>query len=258
LPKAIDMMRRREEEILGAIKHLSEKTKDFSKPEMMVIGGYALRAFIPFSRFTRDCDFAVKKRNGWNIDFLKDILPDGFSIEHEEKRGSYAFMRCIKFLRHEKSRIKVSIDFMEGEIRGRDERDAVIIDEKMIDKRKFVELTIGGEKVEIPVPCYTDYFIMKVVSCRASDIRDIAAMILEKGIPESLDERLREVLPHPEIFNGKINRIISEIRRKTFLDSWRGIFGTKKYSEKDREKVLEILNEYWVNYSLKEINQFYS
>ena len=57
---------------------------------MMVIGGYALRAFIPFSRFTRDCDFAVRKRNGWNIDLLKKILPGGFSIEHEEKRGEGA------------------------------------------------------------------------------------------------------------------------------------------------------------------------
>lgn len=241
MPKAIDMMRKREEEILEAIKHLSEKTKNFSKPEMMVISGYALRAFIPFSRFTRDCDFVVKKRNGWNIDFLKEILPDGFSIEHEEKRGSYAFMKCIKFLRHEKSRVKVSIDFMEGEIRGREERDAVIIDRKMIERREFVELTIGGEKVGIPVPCYTDYFIMKVVSCRASDIRDVAAMILERGIPDSLDERIKEVLPHPEIFSVKINRIISEIRRRTFLDSWRGIFGTKRYGEKDRENVLKIL-----------------
>ena len=152
-------------------------------------------------------------------------------------------MRCVKFLRHERSRIKVSIDFMEGEIRGREEKDAVIIDRKMIQRREFVELVIGGEKVRIPVPCYTDYFIMKVVSCRASDIRDVAAMILERGIPESLNERLKEVLPHPEIFGVKINRVITEIKRKTFLDSWRGIFGTKKYGEKDREKVLRVLKE---------------
>jgi len=243
LLKAIDMMRKREGEILKAVKHLSGETNAFNEPEMMVIGGYALRAFIPFSRFTRDCDFAVKKRNGWNIDFLKKILPDGFSIEHEEKRGSYGFMRCVKFLRHERSRIKVSIDFMEGEIRGREEKDAVIIDRKMIQRREFVELVIGGEKVRIPVPCYTDYFIMKVVSCRASDIRDVAAIILERGAPESLDERLKEVLPHPEVFDAKLNRIISEIKKKMFLDSWRGIFGTKKYDDEDRKKVLKLLEK---------------
>jgi len=236
-------MRRREEEILEAVKHLSDETDAFSKPQMMVIGGYALRAFIPFSRFTRDCDFAVKKKNGWGIDFLKKILPDGFSVEHEEKRGSYGFMRCIKFLRHEKNRIKVSIDFMEGEIRGREEKDVIVIDKKMIKRREFVELVIGGEGVRIPVPCYTDYFIMKVVSCRASDIRDVAAMVLERGIPESLDERVKEVLPHPEIFGAQLNRIISEIKKKTFLNSWRGIFGTKKYSEGDRKKVLKILEK---------------
>lgn len=243
MPKAIDMMRKREEEILKAIKHLSKETENFNKPEMMVIGGYALRAFIPFSRFTRDCDFAVRKKNGWNIDYIKGILPGGFSIEHEEKRGSYGFMRCIKFLRHDRSRIKVSIDFMEGEIRGREEKDAVIIDREMIERREFVDLTISGEKIRIPVPCYTDYFIMKVVSCRASDIRDVAAMVLERGVPESLNERLEEILPHPEVFGTKIEMMISEIRKRTFLDSWRGIFGTRKYSERDKKRILEVLDE---------------
>jgi hypothetical protein len=43
-------------------------------------------------------------------------------------------------------------------------------------------------------------------------------------------------LPYPETFSIKIKeRIIPEIRRKTFLDSWRGIFGTTKYDEKDKK-----------------------
>jgi len=41
------MMRRREEEILRALKHLSEKTDGFIKPRLLLIGGYALRVFIP-------------------------------------------------------------------------------------------------------------------------------------------------------------------------------------------------------------------
>lgn len=43
---------------------------------------------------------------------------------------------------------------------------------------------------------------------------------------------------YPEIFSIKLEeRIIPEIRRKTFLDSWR-IFGTTKYNEEDRRKVI--------------------
>jgi len=77
LPKAIELMKRREEEILNSLIFLSEKTKGFTDPELIMIGGYALRAFIPFSRFTRDCDFALIKRDGWNIDRMKGFLPEG-------------------------------------------------------------------------------------------------------------------------------------------------------------------------------------
>jgi hypothetical protein len=66
-------MKRREEEILNSLLLLPERTEGFTDPELVMIGGYALRAFIPFSRFTRDCDFALMKGNGWNIDRDKGI-----------------------------------------------------------------------------------------------------------------------------------------------------------------------------------------
>ena len=86
LPKAIDLMKRREEEILNSLLFLSEKTKGFTDPELIMIGGYALRAFIPFSRFTRDCDFALMKGKGWNIDRMKGFLPESYLVEEEQKR----------------------------------------------------------------------------------------------------------------------------------------------------------------------------
>jgi predicted nucleotidyltransferase component of viral defense system len=55
-------MKRREEEILNSLLFLLEKTKGFTEPELVMIGGYALRAFTPFSRFTRDCDFDDEKK----------------------------------------------------------------------------------------------------------------------------------------------------------------------------------------------------
>ena len=62
MPRVIEMMKIREGELLKTVQHLSEKTEGFTKPKLILIGGYALRAFIPFSRFTRDCDFIVKKK----------------------------------------------------------------------------------------------------------------------------------------------------------------------------------------------------
>ena len=83
MPKVIDLMKRREEEILSSLLFLSEKTKGFTDLELIMIGGYALRAFIPFSRFTRDCDFTSMKRDGWNIDKIKKILTEGYLVEEK-------------------------------------------------------------------------------------------------------------------------------------------------------------------------------
>lgn len=236
-------MRRREKEILKTILHLSEKTRGFTNPELIIIGGYVLRAFISLSRFTRDCDFALRKKNGWSIDRLKNILPD-YSVEEEQKYDTYGFLRCIKFVKYDKAKVKVSMDFMEGEIRGREAKEIIRIDKNMIRNRKFVSIPIAGKSVNIPAPNYLDYFIMKVVSSRASDVRDIASLVQEKGVPLGLEKRVRQILPHPEIFKAKLEKkIIPEIKRTTFLDSWKGIFGTTRYTEEGKKKVLEQLTK---------------
>jgi len=67
----------------------------------------------------------------------------------------------------------------------------------MIENRRFISILIAGEPVKVAVPDYTDYFIMKVVSSKASDIRDIASLIHELGISSDL-RRVRWILPHPE------------------------------------------------------------
>ena len=241
MPNAINMMRRREEEILRALKHLSEKTDGFSKPRLLLIGGYALRAFIPLTRFTRDCDFVTKKEEEWAIDRLRGLLPDGFSVERLEKRGSYGFMRCVKLVRHDNARVKVSLDFMEGEIRGRGPKDMILVDDAMMEGA-HATIPVAGEEVTILAPSYADYFIMKVISARPSDVRDLASLVLERGLPSGLTERIAQILPHPEVFKSKLEgNIIPVMKRKTFIDSWKGIFGTTKYAEEDRKKVIESL-----------------
>lgn len=244
MPKIINMMKKREEEILKIIRYLSEETDGFSEPRMVMIGGYALRAFIKFSRYTRDCDFVLRKRNGWSIDYLKDTLPKDWKIENLEKRDRYGFMRWLKFIAYDKTRIRVSTDFMEGEIRGRKEEEIISIDERMIENSKPVSILIAGERVEIPIPDYLDYFIMKVISCRASDIRDIASLLHEKGVPSGLGKRVREIIPHQDLFSSNIQqRIIPEVRKRTFIDSWRGIMATTEFTEKDKEQVMRRLEE---------------
>jgi len=64
------------------------------------------------------------------------------------------------------------------------------------------------------VPDYGDYFIMKVVSCRASDIRDIASLIHENGIPKALSQRVKQIVPNPKIFYSRIRRRVIPVSYK--------------------------------------------
>jgi hypothetical protein len=153
-------------------------------------------------------------------------------------------MRWAKFIQYNKVKVKVSLDFMEGEIRGRKDEEVILIDEKMIKNSRFVSIPIADGSVHVAAPSYTDYFITKVVSSRASDIRDIASLIHENGIPPWLKERAKEILPYPRVFQSKIEqKIIPKLRKVTFLDSWKGIFATIKYTESDKEKIIEELRK---------------
>ena len=184
--KHSEVMKLREKEISRLIEYLSRQTDGFENPKIVMIGGYALRAFTSLSRNTRDCDFVLKKLNGWNLDKIQKLLPKDLSTEVFEKRDTYGFLRCIKLLKVNGKSAKISIDFMEGEVRGRTKEQVFFITEKFLQKTRKVKIPIAEKITEIYVPDYTDYMILKIMSVRPSDIRDIATLIWKNGIPEDL------------------------------------------------------------------------
>ena len=239
--KHFEIMNLREEEIGRIIEQLSKQTDGFENPKIVMIGGYALRAFTSLSRYTRDCDFVLKKIDGWNLDKIKKLLPKDLSVEAFEKRGDYGFLRCIKLLKVNGRSAKISIDFMEGEVRGRMEEQVFFITEKFLQKTKKVKIPIAKKMIEIYVSDYTDYLILKIMSARPSDIRDIATLIWKDGIPDDLEERAKKVLAHPEILEKNLELVITVISDKRFLDSWKGTFVTTEFTEKIKEQVLKEL-----------------
>jgi len=231
-------MNLREEEISKILEQLSKQTGGFDNPKMILIGGYALRAFTSFSRYTRDCDFVLKKSDGWNLDKIQQMLSKEMSAEAFEKRDSYGFLRCVKLL---KAVAKISIDFMEGAIRGRTDEQVFCVTEKFIQKAKKVKITIAEKTIEMYVPDYTDYLILKFMSARPSDIRDIATLVWKNGVPDGLMKEVKKTLAHPEIIEENLKLIISDISDKRFLDSWKGTFVTTEFTEKAKGEVLKKL-----------------
>jgi hypothetical protein len=233
-------MNLREEEISRIIEQLSKRTDGFEKPKIVLIGGYALRAFTSLSRYTRDCDFVLKKSDGWNLDKIRKLLPKELSTEAFEKKNSYGFLRCIKLV---KAGVKISLDFMEGEVRGRTDEQVFFITEKFLQKTRKVEVPIAGKTTEVCVPDYTDYLILKFVSARPSDIRDIATLAWKNGIPDDVKEEAKKKLAHPEILEKNMKLIQKDISDKRFLDSWKGTFITTEFTEKTKEEVLKKLKK---------------
>lgn len=233
-------MKRREEEIGKLIEIVSKKSNGFIKPKIILIGGYALRAFIPFSRYTRDCDFALKKKNGWNLDEIKDWFPREVKIKAIEKRHEYGFLRFIKILRMNDKTAKASIDFMEGRVVGRTEEQTVVIDDNFVENSLATEIKVGDRTIKVFVPAYEDYLILKIVSSRPSDIRDIATLIWKNDVPDGLKRRTREILSYPRVFEKNIKEtIIPIISDERFLDSWKGTFVTKEFTKKIKKEVLD-------------------
>lgn len=233
--KHSELMNLREEEIAGIIEHLSVQTKGFDDPKTVLIGGYALRAFTSFSRYTRDCDFVLPKSDSWNLDRIQKQLPEDMSIQAFEKRGSYGFLRCVKLLR---AGAKISVDFMEGEVRGRTDAQVFYVTEEFMQRTNRVKITIARETLEMHVPDYADYLILKFMSARPSDVRDIATLVWKNGVPVDIKKRASETLTHPEILAENLRAILADISDRRFLDSWKGTFVTTEFTERAKEEVL--------------------
>jgi hypothetical protein len=233
-------MNLREEEVGRIIEKLSKQTDGFENPKIVLTGGYALRAFTSLSRHTRDCDFVLKKSNGWNLDKIRRLLPKNLTTEAFEKKDSYGYLRCIKPL---KAGVRISLDFMEGEVRGRTDEQMFFITQKFLQKSKKVEIPIAGKAAEVYVPDYTDYLILKLMSTRPSDIRDVATLVWKNSIPDNIKEEAKKKLAHPEIIKKNLKLVLNDISDKRFLDSWKGTFVTTEFTEKTKEEVLKKLKK---------------
>jgi hypothetical protein len=243
LVRYVEIVRVREEEIAKLMEFLSEKSAGFEKTKLVLIGGYGLRAFIPFLRSTRDCDFALRKKDGWHLDEMKRWFTSLVSVQDFEKGERSGYMRCLKLIEAGGKPIMVSLDFMEGEVTGRSGRDVVKIDEKFVSGSWKTKINVAGREIVVRVPSYVDYFVLKVMSARVSDTRDIATLVWKNGLPKGLTERSKEIVPYPEVLEEKLRKsILPTIKDKRFLHSWRGTFVSTEFKEKHKEQVVEELS----------------
>ncbi len=230
-------MDKREQEIAELISYLSQKSKGFTEPKLIVIGGYALRAFVPFSRYSRDCDFVLKE----GLHLIEKWTPPKVSLETIEKKEGHAYMRWIKILQAGNKKAKLGLDFMEGQVAGR-ENNVFNIDNKFLESSNKAKIKVSSMQLQVFVPSYTDFFLLKVMSGRRSDTRDIATLVWKNGVPKDVKKRL-SALNDPTIFTRNLEqKIIPDIKNTLFLNSWKGTFITNEFTEHDQKNVAIELN----------------
>ena len=234
----LNIMEIREEAISEILERLSSLTDGFTNPKLILIGGYAFRAYVDISRHTRDCDFVIRQSD---LEQITEWL--GLDVQAFHQEEGFGYLRLLKLHKIGNRDVKLSFDFMQGKVTGRTEDDRIAIDQKFVQNSAQTVITIGHKEIEFFIPDYTDYLILKLASARPGDIRDIAALIWKCGLPENLENRAAEIMANPDLLVKNISTIIQTISDSRFVDSWRGTFVTREFTEEDKQAVIVSLEE---------------
>ncbi len=218
-------------------KEIFETLKEISKFKFTVIGGYAVNPYtIP--RFSVDCDIVIKDKEELN------------KITKELDKNNYKKINIDKidlpyqkyFLRYEKNiekNISASFDILVSEVYDRGTK--VSFDANWIfDNSKLIFLkgkTIN-KKLKIRTINIDALIVMKFISCRESDIRDIF-MLAEKcnnmkWVKDEVSKRYN--------FSERFNKIKEKIISNDFRNNIQGVYGRvdDKTFEKYKKSVLNI------------------
>ncbi len=221
----------REEEIFKTIKELRDC-------DFVIIGGYSVNAYT-LPRFSVDCDIVIK-----NEDDLKQIekilVKIGYSKEKLPKEAQYSG----SFFRYEKKideNFAVSMDILMNNVKDR--MTGVIFSADWIFKNSSIKILKGktiSEEIKVRMINIDALIVMKIISCRLTDIRDVFMMF-----PSSEDKKwIKLEIKKRCDFKSRINKIIEKISEKQFKDGLSGVYGyfDQNVFEKHK-KAIEFFNQ---------------
>jgi len=218
-------------------KEIFETLKKLRNFKLVVIGGYAVNAYT-LPRFSVDCDIVVlNDKDSEKIE--KELL----KLEYKESKTEAESPYNGSFKRYEKEISKdfsVSMDILIKEVLDRQTNstfsaDWIFENSKM---RSLKGKTITEElKLRIINP--DALFVMKMITCRLTDIRDI--FLLVSGIKDKA--WIREEISRRYSFEDRFEKVKKEITSKQFKDGLQGVFGfiDNKIFEK-HQKLINFLN----------------
>jgi hypothetical protein len=207
-----DLFSLREKEIFDTLREL--KDCDFA-----IIGGYAVNAYA-LPRFSVDCDIVIKDEK--DLKRIEKILCKiGYKKERLPKEAQYAgsFSRFEKALGNN---FAVSVDILIGDVKDRMTGVAFAADWIFANsKSRVLKGKTIIEELKLRIIDVDALLVMKMISCRATNIRDVFMMI---PAANDIGWIKSEITKRYDI-KDRIARIIEKVDSKQFKDGLSGVYG---------------------------------
>ncbi|HJX05423.1 MAG TPA: hypothetical protein VJ461_01810 [Candidatus Nanoarchaeia archaeon] len=205
--------------------------------KFVVIGGYAVNAYT-LPRFSVDCDIVLKATT--DLQKLEKKLAElGYSRLGRNVADTPYHGEFVRFEKEISIGFKVSLDFLIKNVYDRG-TSAVFSAEWVFHnsgKRRLKGKTVRDElMVDVIKP--DALFVMKMVSCRAADIRDL--FMLVAGIKDKL--WIKQEVSERCDFDGQLSRIRQKIVSRQFKDGLQGVFGfiDKRLFDKHKNLIFKL------------------
>ena len=222
----------REEEIFKTLRAL--KGCNFA-----IIGGYAVNAYA-LPRFSADCDIVVKDKH--ELEKIEEILGRiGYKKELPSGEAQYSG----SFSRHGKklgTGFAVSMDIL---IRGvTDRMTGVTFAAEWIFKNSGMRALKGKtirEELKLRIINIDALLVMKIISCRPTDVRDVFMMATKAEDREWIKSEIAIRYG----FKDRITKIVEKVSSKQFKDGLSGVYGyvDRKVFEKYRKEIMAFSRE---------------
>jgi len=183
--------------------------------DVVLIGGYAVNAYVP-PRFSIDCDLVVF---GSVTEIKKILVKNGFE---ETEKGDVPYGEYFRFVRKKE---KVSFDLLLNSVFDR--VSGIVFESSLFKKYSGERVTVGRanpSRIKIRVADAELLFIMKFVSARRQDIRDIF-MLSGTELNWNLIRHVTKEKCSEKLLRERGKMIKAKVTNKSYRDSLHGAFG---------------------------------
>ncbi len=226
----MDQLQIREKEIFKILKSIK-------KFKFVIIGGYAVNAYT-LPRFSIDCDIVIKEQKELDR-IIKELLKLNYKESIKENNDLPYHGKFYKYEKTLENNFKASIDILFDKVLDR--QTSATFESEWIIKNSSLKLLRGktiNEELKLRIINIDALIVMKMISCRNTDIRDIF-MLMPKA--EKI-EWIKEEVSNRYLLKDRLEKIKETINSKQFKDNLQGVHGyiEQKIFEKHLEAILKL------------------